>query len=70
MSISSATKAGRLCVSLIWSIQGKSVVLVILTTMHLAVRIVGVGGWWGRTFWFFKSLDINMVYTLDVYVYI
>ena len=26
--------------------------------------------WWGTTFWFFKSLDINMVYTLDVYVYI
>ena len=27
------------------------------------------GGWWA-TFWFFKSLDINMIYTLclDVYV--
>ena len=25
---------------------------------------------WKTTFWFFKSLDINMVYTLDVYVYI
>ena len=31
-----------------------------------------VGGWWwvGTTFWFFKSLDINVVYTLGVYVYI
>ena len=30
-----------------------------------------VGGWWWMpTFWSFKSLDINMVYTLDVYVYI
>ena len=29
-----------------------------------------VDGGWGTTFWFFKSLDINMVYTLDVYVYI
>ena len=29
------------------------------------------GGWLvGHTFWFFKSLDINMVYTLGVYVYI
>ena len=29
-----------------------------------------VGGGWGTTVWFFKSLDINMVYTLDVYVHI
>ena len=29
-----------------------------------------VGGGWVTTFWFFKSLDINMVYTLGVYVYI
>ena len=28
-----------------------------------------VGGWM-PTFWFFKSLDIKMVYTLGVYVYI
>ena len=30
------------------------------------------GGWWlmGSHFLFFKSLDINMVYTSDVYVYI
>ena len=30
-----------------------------------------VGGGWGLTFWFFKSLENNMVYTLgiDVYVY-
>ena len=27
-------------------------------------------GWWVTTFWFLKSLDINMVYTLNVYVYI
>ena len=29
-----------------------------------------VDGGWGPTFWFFKSLDINMIYTLclDVYV--
>ena len=26
------------------------------------------GGGWGTTFWFFKSLDINMVYTLDIYL--
>ena len=30
--------------------------------------VVGVG-WW-PTFWFFKSLDINVVHTLGVYVYI
>ena len=29
-----------------------------------------VEGGWRQTFGFFKSLDINMVYTLDVYVYI
>ena len=29
-----------------------------------------VGGGWGPTFWFFKSLDNNMVYTLGIYVYI
>ena len=29
-----------------------------------------VGGGWCPTFWFFKSLDINMVYTLDIGVYI
>ena len=31
-----------------------------------------VDGGWGPTFWFFKSLDINMLYILclDVYVYI
>ena len=28
------------------------------------------GGGWGPTFWFFKSLDIDVVYTLGVYVYI
>ena len=28
------------------------------------------GGGWGPTFWFFKSLDNNMVYTLGIYVYI
>ena len=28
------------------------------------------GGWWMATFWFFKSLDIHMVDTLGVYVYI
>ena len=28
------------------------------------------GGWWCPTFWFFKSLDNNMVYTLGIYVYI
>ena len=27
-----------------------------------------VGGWWSATFWFFKSLDNNMVYTLGIYV--
>ena len=25
-----------------------------------------VEGEWGHTFWFFKSLDINMVYTLGI----
>ena len=29
-----------------------------------------VGGGWSATFWFFKSLDNNMVYTLGIYVYI
>ena len=29
-----------------------------------------VGGGWGPTFWFSKSLDNNMVYTLGIYVYI
>ena len=29
------------------------------------------GGWLaGSTFWFFKSLDINMVNTLGAYIYI
>ena len=27
-----------------------------------------VGGGWIPTFWFFKSLDINMVYNLGVYL--
>ena len=27
-----------------------------------------VGGGWVTTFWFFKSLDIKMVYTLGVYL--
>ena len=30
--------------------------------------ILMVGGGWGPTIWFFKSLDINMVYTLGVYL--
>ena len=32
---------------------------------------MGDGGWWA-TFWFFKSLDNNMVYSsgIDIYVYI
>ena len=30
--------------------------------------ILNAGGRWVATFWFFKSLHINMVYTLDVYV--
>ena len=25
-------------------------------------------GGWGTTFWFFKSLDINMVYTFGLYL--
>ena len=29
-----------------------------------------VGGGWMATFWFFKSLDINMVYTLGVCIYL
>ena len=28
------------------------------------------GGGWGPTFSFFKSLDINMVYTLEIQLYI
>ena len=28
-----------------------------------------VGGRWSSTFWFFKSLDNNMLYTLGIYVY-
>ena len=27
-----------------------------------------VVGWWMPTFWFFKSLDINMVYSLGIYL--
>ena len=27
-----------------------------------------VEGWWGTTFWFIKSLDINMVYSLGIYL--
>ena len=30
------------------------------------ILMVGGGWWMGPTFWFFKSLDINMVYTLGV----
>ena len=30
--------------------------------------ILRVDGGWGPTFWFFKSLDINMVYSLGIYV--
>ena len=26
------------------------------------------GGWWLPTFWFFKSLDNTMVYSLGIYV--
>ena len=29
-----------------------------------------VGSGWSPTFWFFESLDNNMVYTLGIYVYI
>ena len=29
-----------------------------------------VGGGWWPTFWFFKSLDKNMVYTLCIYIYL
>ena len=29
-----------------------------------------VGGGWGPTFWFFKSLDNNMVYSLGIDIYI
>ena len=30
--------------------------------------LVVVGGW-GATFWFFKSLDTNMVYISGIYIY-
>ena len=36
----------------------------------LAVRLRSLGSGWVATFWFFKSLDINMVYTSGIYVYI
>ena len=29
-----------------------------------------VGGGWGPTFWFFKSLNNKMIYTTGLYVYI
>ena len=29
-----------------------------------------VDGGWHQTFWFFKSLDNNMVYTLGIYIHV
>ena len=53
--------------------------LILLYSIRISLLIMGTffyfdGGWsivdggWGPTFWFFKSLDNNMVNTLGIYV--
>ena len=39
-------------------------------SLFIAETFLYFDGGWGHSFWPFKSLDINMVYISDVYVYI
>ena len=66
----SKSEALQLGVHLILSYFIRISLLSAETFFYFGVGWLVVGGGWMPTFWFFKSLDINMVYTLGVYVYI